>query len=96
MKYELEELAHQLPEQRVLENRMGAHKGLSEPSSVLFHMPTASTLDSRSYLGSGSAELNIKMCIHAPERFTESKVLQDLSYCTAGETESQRICPFKV
>lgn len=43
-------------------------------SAVLFHMPTASTLDSRSYLGWGSAELNIKICLHKPEQFPESKV----------------------
>jgi len=37
-------------------------------------MPTASTLESRSYLVSGSAELDIKICIHKPKHFTESKL----------------------
>lgn len=53
------------------------------------HMPTASTLESSSYLVSGSAELNIKICIHKPEHFTESKFY--LSYCTAGGTEAHKV-----
>lgn len=53
------------------------------------HMPTAPTLESRSYLCSGIAELNIKIYIHKSEHFTESKFY--LSYSIASETEAQII-----
>lgn len=58
-----------------------------------FPRATASPLESRSYWGAGSAELNIKICTHKPEHFTESKFY--LSCCMLGKPRHKEYALFK-